>query len=337
MEKTGRCSQDLLRTKNNIKNNLEKFQLHETSKIQQKEHYHNYINKISSKECLIITDFKENIKIGGSPVETGQEYYHKRQVSVLGFACIYKEGDNTTTKYFDFFSYCLSHTSFFAKSCFKRLLENEFFKKFSMLHIWADGGKHFRSSEFAHFALFEVPALFSMKTYLNYFIEYHGKSRLDGHFGLISKWLHTIELSQRIINIPNLMENLYIQIRNTNIGKGRVEFFEYDPPEAESSYMKVHIKDFTSLFSFYQENGIVFGKALSTYDNYYVLNAKKVEIKESRTLRYSPPNILPNSLGSQLALSTATVRQWAVRQSYMGGPQVAASGHMQYSSERTSQ
>ena len=177
--------------------------------------------------------------------------------------------------------------------------------------------------------MFDIPIPYSVETYLNYFIEYHRKTRLDGHFGNVSKWFHTVELSQRITSISQLIDNLYIQVRNGDM----VEFFEFIPPELQPFYNKLNIEDFNSLFSFYQKDGVVFGKALSTYRDYYVFNAKKVESKESRTLRYSPPIILPHSLGSQLALSTAIVKQWTVRQSYMGGPQIAGSsashGHLQ--------
>ena len=147
----------------------------------------------------------------------------------------------------------------------------------------------------------------------------------------------SIDLSHRITSISQLIENVYIQVRNGDM----VDFFEFDPPELRPSYTKVNIKDFNSLFSFYQKNGVVFGNAVSTYHDYYMLNAKKVESKECRSLRYSPLNILPDSLGSLLALSAATVKQWAVRQSYMGDPQVAGSialhGHLQPTSERISQ
>ena len=163
MEKSGKWDQDLAQAKNKIVENLQKFQNHEDAKVKQKQYYHALIDSLTSKECVIITDFKENLKIGGSPVETGYEYYNKRQVSLLSFACTYKENGETKTKYFDFFSYCLSHNLFFAKTCFKGLLGNDFFANFSKIHIWADGGRHFRSSEFAHFALYEIPDLFHLK------------------------------------------------------------------------------------------------------------------------------------------------------------------------------
>ena len=50
-------------------------------------------------------DFKENIKIGGGPIEITYDYYHKQYISVLGTCIIYKdENGNTKTKYIDFFS-----------------------------------------------------------------------------------------------------------------------------------------------------------------------------------------------------------------------------------------
>ena len=137
-EAQGRLPSNLASLKKELEFNLEKYELHANAKTQQRKLYKQQLEQLQSNECVIIADFKENLKIGGSPVETGKEFYHKRQVSLLGFACVWKKKDKIRTKYFDFFSYCLSHTSFFAKSCMKQLLQHCFFNSFSKLHIWVD-------------------------------------------------------------------------------------------------------------------------------------------------------------------------------------------------------
>ena len=38
---------------------------------------------LNEKECCLIMDFKENFKIGGSPIKTPKIFYNKSQVSFL--------------------------------------------------------------------------------------------------------------------------------------------------------------------------------------------------------------------------------------------------------------
>ena len=69
-------------------------------------------------------DFKENIKIGGGPIEITYDYYHKQYISVLGTCIIYKdENGNTKTKYIDFFSEILNHDSKYTSDCLYSLLK----------------------------------------------------------------------------------------------------------------------------------------------------------------------------------------------------------------------
>ena len=57
-------------------------------------------------------DFKENIRVGGGPVETGTCFYSKKQVSVLGFAVHFRDEYGVIRlKYFDYLSEVLSHDS----------------------------------------------------------------------------------------------------------------------------------------------------------------------------------------------------------------------------------
>ena len=57
-------------------------------------------------EVLVVLDFKENLQVGSGPIEVGNDYYSKTQVSCLGFAVYI--GGNTTTHYFDCISFSLS-------------------------------------------------------------------------------------------------------------------------------------------------------------------------------------------------------------------------------------
>ena len=45
----------------------------------------------------------------------------------------------------------------------------------------------------AYFFLVDVPSIFGTKVHWNMFAECHGKSIVDGHFGLLSRWVEQIE------------------------------------------------------------------------------------------------------------------------------------------------
>ena len=70
------------------------------------------IENTTNTSCVIILDFKQNFKIGDGLIETNQQFYDKKQISVLGFAIYYKDNNNNLiTRYVDFLSEILSHDS----------------------------------------------------------------------------------------------------------------------------------------------------------------------------------------------------------------------------------
>ena len=63
-------------------------------------------------------DFKENLKLGGSSNKLNQDFYYKKNCSVLGMCLIYKDNNNKIKKkYKDFFSDILSHDGLYIKEC----------------------------------------------------------------------------------------------------------------------------------------------------------------------------------------------------------------------------
>jgi len=81
-------------------------------------------------------DFKENLRVGSGPVETGACFYKKKQVSVLGFAVYYiDEFNNRAMRYFDFLSEILSHDSLFVTDCISKLLAQPFMARFTNFYF----------------------------------------------------------------------------------------------------------------------------------------------------------------------------------------------------------
>ena len=75
------------------------------------------IQNIPKNKCVIILDFKENIRIGGGPIETKANFYEQKMVSDLGIVVLHKDSQGCNTKsYYNFFSEILTHDALYAKS-----------------------------------------------------------------------------------------------------------------------------------------------------------------------------------------------------------------------------
>ena len=62
----------------------------------------------------------------------------------------------------------------------------------------------------------DIPQKYSLQTKWNFFGEYHGKNYLDGHFGLLSRWIKEAEKAQNIPNKEVYIEVLQDQIKTSN-------------------------------------------------------------------------------------------------------------------------
>src|SRR5579871_1017768 len=103
-------------------------------------------------------DFKKNLKLGSSPNELNQDFYNRKNCSVLGIYLIYKDNNNKIKKeYKYFFSDILSYDSLFIKECLYQLLSSISFPKFKYLSIWIDNARYFYSKEIASYILSEIP------------------------------------------------------------------------------------------------------------------------------------------------------------------------------------
>ena len=156
--------------------------------------------------ALIVLDYKESIVIGRGPRERKSAYYGRSSVSCLGFA-VYKPGCSAPT-YIDVLSENLAHTAE-AAVCGLRLVVDKLAKepwwgKAGAVDVWADCGPHFRALEFAHSVLVELRGKKKYTT-LNFFGEHHGKSVVDGHFGVLSRKLEEASKHERLESIDELI------------------------------------------------------------------------------------------------------------------------------------
>lgn len=205
-KKESDCRRDGVIVPQKIKDDISAIQNHKKFKDHQKEQYEKDLAELKDNDAIIIVDFKENFKVGGGPTEANRLYYCKTPVSVLGFALVTKNLNKINYEYYDFLSEILSHDSLFAGDCLIKLLKLERFKEINNLKIWSDNGNHFRSQEFLYFVFIEAPKIIKGDIKFNRFAEGHGKSAVDGHFGVITKLFRQKEKERKIENIHDLKE-----------------------------------------------------------------------------------------------------------------------------------
>ena len=111
----------------------------------------------------------------------------------------------------DYFSDVLSHDGVFVRDCVSDLITKLYhicprLANLKKINFWTDVGPHFRCQKVAHFLLVDVPKMFKIDVDWNMFAECHGKSIVDGHFGLLSRWIKDIETRTKVSTIDSLVQ-----------------------------------------------------------------------------------------------------------------------------------
>lgn len=202
--KKNNCREREMIVPESITESLKSIELHEKFYKHQNKEYSKDISELDNNSCVIVIDFKENFKIGGGPIETNNCFYEKMPISLLGFAVAFKENEKIKYEYHDFLSEILSHDSLFSGKCLVNLLKTDRFKRIKNIKVWTDNGNHFRSYEFLYYLFKEVPKTIKDSIKFNIFVECHGKSIVDGHFGVLSRIFRQKETEMYITNINEL-------------------------------------------------------------------------------------------------------------------------------------
>ncbi|PVV01708.1 hypothetical protein BB560_003862, partial [Smittium megazygosporum] len=133
------------------------FEAHRELEKMQKNAFKDHKQQLDKESCNLIADFKENFRIGGGPVESGNNFYQKNG-------------------------------------------------ELQKIHLWSDSGAHFKNSDYIYAIFKELQSIYMGKMFsLNFFLENHGKSDVDGHFGVLSRWFRDAEKKQDILSIEDLV------------------------------------------------------------------------------------------------------------------------------------
>ena len=235
--------------------------MHKSIVDQQRKFFNQQRAEIQPDELMVIVDFKENIRLGGGPVECGQDYFTRQQCSVLGMAVGYwnQVKQQPSVEYVDFFSDILSHDALFVSNCLSNVLDNFIKFKYQNLnlkkvHFWNDTGRHFQCGELAHYLLNIVPVEYNIQVTWNFFGEHHGKSIVDGHFGLLSRILKDIENWDQVRTIDNLiflLRQRERQIKSPQVGDQVMwHFNNYDRINRPNFINLLNIKNMCDFYFF---------------------------------------------------------------------------------------
>ena len=113
-----------------IFNKLNLIERHKSVVDHQNKNFTNNIKSLTQDNCIIILDYKENLKIGVGTEETKQMFFNKEQVSVLVFALIYWEDGLLKMDYITYLSNQLTHDSRFTGQCLTGLFQEKVKNKF---------------------------------------------------------------------------------------------------------------------------------------------------------------------------------------------------------------
>ena len=214
-------------------------------------------------------DFKENIRLGGGPIETGNDFYTRQQCSVFGIGVVFYDQviKQRRLEYIDFFSDILSHDALFVKDCLNKVLNfyinlrsQSTIKK---VHFWNDTGRYFQCGELAHFLLKIVPFSFNVQVSWNFFGEHHGKNIIDGHFGLLSRTIRNIEKKSYIRTIQDLiglLQEEFSEMNGVRTNRGIKVFFRIYERKERAKYINIlnikNLCDYYCLESFLSNDNV---------------------------------------------------------------------------------
>ncbi|PVV01259.1 hypothetical protein BB560_004332, partial [Smittium megazygosporum] len=237
------------------------FEAHRELEKMQKNAFKDHKQQLDKESCNLIADFKENFRIGGGPVESGNNFYQKNG-------------------------------------------------ELQKIHLWSDSGAHFKNSDYIYAIFKELQSIYMGKMFsLNFFLENHGKSDVDGHFGVLSRWFRDAEKQQDILSIEDLVTCFEQKSSHNRSTRGldasdeAYKFYIYsrDMPRVDRHQIKIDGGIKLNL-SYYFVNEKLFAIPICSEDLslYNPVAYKIVKAKDTRKDKYAPDQIQRMNAGDVL-------------------------------------
>ena len=212
--------------------------------------------------AVLTMDFKQNITIGGGPRELGQSWYARERRTIFGLCLYICNGGELSKWHFNIVSNCLTHDAIFVKMALSKLFATEIWKSFRISHlaIWSDNAAHFKNKAL----LWYYANLCTEKEFktisLGFFEAYHGKSEVDGMFGVMTQWIQNW-VKSRFINTTQDLLDCFAENNQFHPNGARNFFFSWDFPRTfwknlahlQLSNLKIKSFNFFQFNSQYQE------------------------------------------------------------------------------------
>ena len=176
--------------------------------------------------------------------------------------------------------------------------------RFSEVCFWSDSGPHFRSAELMHFIYHQLPHIHDARYFVNFFVEYNGKSVVDGHFGVLSRWFTEGEAVRDIHSITDLVNWFREKVGGQGgqhgggqpsggqqgYGRSQVMFDVYEHSSLRDTIHKLTVNNFRSFLSFFRDGNKLLASTLSTLNplNYAEVTFKTATVKDKRQTKRAP-------------------------------------------------
>ena len=140
--------------------------------------------------------------IGRSMIEVAEKFRRREARTILGVHV----ATQSSRFYVDYASDCTSHTFTFAVQCARDLTNSLLIKQMAAdegiqnIIVYHDKGPHFVASHTTYFWLVEMPMEHQWvkgSVKMAYFPEKHGKTLVDGHFGVMNGHFNGISKVQK--------------------------------------------------------------------------------------------------------------------------------------------
>ncbi|PVU90256.1 hypothetical protein BB560_006222 [Smittium megazygosporum] len=178
------------------------------------------------------------------------------------------------------------------------------------VNFWSDSGPHFKNGNVIYSFLVDFRQNFTDKKIgINFFNEKHGKSDVDGHFGVLSRWYKDLEAIRNISSIIDIKECFEEKERDRNLfesssaEKNKFSFAIYPRNMPRTERKRILVKDGIKLYqSYYMDGRVLKGSVIGRLDasNYLPVSysrdclgdimgpaSKKVQDTRIRMLRQS--------------------------------------------------
>ena len=187
---------------------LQLWLLHDDESYIQRQSMQTDVESLRENEVLIVADFKENFKLAYTWNQVGRDWYNRHQVSCLTFLCYRRDRSGHLHKHpITFLSDILSHTSTYVLQCFEELMTLPVMNEVTSVKWWSDHGPHFFSKQ----TITGIARICSMHLNhpaisVSFFSPSHGKSEVDGLFGILQQILDASLPSTGIYTVNELAE-----------------------------------------------------------------------------------------------------------------------------------